>query len=428
MVLSRRGFFTRAGLLGAAAVAPLQAFHQRSALGLPVLGVGYGALVPDPAGRLDLPLGFQYTVFSQTGQRMSDGNSVPAAHDGMAAFVGPRGTTILIRNHELSAPLPGVIVPPDKFYDPRSKGGTTTLVVNRNRQLVAHFASLGGTNRNCAGGATPWGSWISCEEDTSNPGLFADQRHGYNFEVSAMARGPVDPVPLIAMGRFNHEGVAVDSQTGIVYQTEDQGDSLFYRFRPTQAGNLAAGGILECLRIPTMPQVNTRTGFPVGVPMAVDWVRIEEPNPAQDTVRAEGFAKGAAQFSRGEGIAYAKGEVYFCCTSGGSAGLGQVWRYLPGADASQGGTIELFIEPNNPSLLDSPDNLTIAPFGDLFVCEDGSGTQYVVGITPEGELYQFARNALNNFEFAGATFSPDGQTLFLNIQTPGLTFAIWGPW
>ncbi|MGI8500460.1 MAG: alkaline phosphatase PhoX, partial [Hassallia sp.] len=148
----------------------------------------------------------------------------------------------------------------------------------------------------------------------------------------------------------------------------------------------------------------------------------------KDTVRTEGFEKGAAQFARGEGIWYGNGEFYFCCTSGGDNSGGQVWRYIPGRNAREGGTIELFVEPNDRTILDMPDNIVVAPFGDLILCEDGDGDNFLVGVAPGGELYQFARNAFNDSEFAGACFSPDGQTLFVNIQTPGITLAIWGPW
>jgi uncharacterized protein len=439
MALSRRQFFTLAGAGAATAVlaSPLKALYARQARGQLVRGGGYGALLPDPNGLLDLPEGFQYRAFSRTGDIMSDGNPVPADHDGMAAFPGANNTVILVRNHEL-APTetnkPGLVAPAHKQYDSNNRGGTTTLIVGPNRELIKHYASLAGTNRNCAGGPTPWGSWISCEETTETPTTHPInlKLHGYNFEVPANAPGPVDPVPLIAMGRFNHEAVAVDPKTGIVYQTEDRGDGLFYRFIPNQPGNLQAGGVLQALKIQGMPGVNTsnRTTptIPANQPMAAEWVTIENPNPPTDTVRVEGYSKGAARFTRGEGIWYGKGEFYFTCTNGGSKSAGQVWRYVPGQTAQQGGTIELFVEPNDADILDAPDNIVVAPTGDLFLCEDGPNTQYVVGVTPNGKLYQFARNALNDSEFCGACFSPNGQTMFVNIQSPGITFAIWGPW
>lgn len=422
-------------------MSPLKALYAREAQGQSIRSRGYGALRPDPNGLLDLPRGFQYRAFSRTGDMMSDGSLVPGDHDGMAAFAGPRDTTILIRNHELSpdeVTKPKVKAPVDKQYDTLSRGGTTTLIVGSDRKLIKDYASLAGTYRNCAGGRTPWGSWISCEETTATPANAPGsvlKMHGYNFEVPISAKSPVDPIPLVAMGRFNHEAVAVDPKTGIVYETEDQRDGLFYRFIPNQPGKLSAGGVLEALKIKGRPQAKTFADFPVGKPMQVEWVRIEDPNPATDTVREEGFAKGAAQFTRGEGIWYGKGEFYFCCTNGGSVdpatgstnGLGQVWRYVPGR-TNAGGTIELFVEPNNKSVLDSPDNIVVSPFGDLFICEDGDGEQFVVGVTPKGKLYHFARNAINDREFAGVCFSPDGRTMFVNIQDPGITFAIWGDW
>ncbi len=428
MNFSRRHFLSIAGasLTGTLISTPLSRLFMRAANGLSIQAEGYGPLVRDPYRLLDLPRGFQYRAFSHTGERMSDGFPVPAKHDGMAAFPGPNNTTILIRNHELS-PNQSPSVQGGNAYDPQCTGGTTTLVLNAQRQLIRHYASLTGTYRNCAGGPTPWGSWISCEENTSTPESdpAVSKRHGYNFEVPIQATSPVDPQPLVAMGRFNHEAVAVDPDSHIVYQTEDQGDGLFYRFRPQQPQNLQAGGVLEALKVKGQPQLNTKQDIPIGKPLPVEWVRIDNPDPVTDTVRAEGYAKGAALFSRGEGICLGKGEVLFCCTNGGTANLGQIWRYTP--DAKDGGTLTLFVEPNNPGILDYPDNLTMAPFGDLFLCEDGRGEQFIRGINQQGQLYSFARNALNDKELAGACFATNPLTLFVNIQTPGITFAIWGP-
>jgi hypothetical protein len=186
---------------------------------------------------------------------------------------------------------------------------------------------------------------------------------------------------------------------------------------------LSAGGLLYALKITGSSGINTATGFPKNTPKAVEWVQITNPDPTTDTVRTEGYNKGAARFSGGEGIFYGGGYVYFTCKSGGSSGDGQIWRYSP-----TNNTVELYIEPNNSGVLDNPDNIVIFPNRDIFLCEDGDGTDYILGITPSGSLYKFARNALNTSEFAGVCFSPDGQTMFVNVQTPGITFAIWGPW
>ena len=430
MSISRRQFLRLVGssTTGVVIATHLKVLYGRAAQ---VPALGYGPLQSDPDRLLDLPMGFQYRVLSKAGDLMSDGNPLPGAQDGMAAFINIQGDTVLIRNHELSPNASvGVLAESRRRqYDPRGKGGATTMVISPDRQLIRQYASLAGTVRNCGGGATPWGSWISCEEDTSTPpgGLSktVSRPHGYNFEIPITATGPVFPQPLKAMGRFRHEAIAVDPRTGIVYQTEDQGDGLLYRFIPNLSGALNVGGRLEALRIQDHPQANTRRRFAVGQPLAVDWVPIEDADPADDTVRREGFAKGAAQFTRGEGICYSEGSLYFVCTSGGEEPFGQIWRYTPGQTSELGDVLELFVQPDDPSILDFPDNLIMAPSGDLMVCEDGRGEQFVAGVTPNGEIYPFARNALNQSEFAGICFSPDGRTMFLNIYSPGVTFAIW---
>jgi secreted PhoX family phosphatase len=403
--------------------------------------IGYGELKPDPKGILDLPAGFQYRIISKLGDRMDDGAIVPNAADGMAAFDGALAGypdhTVLIRNHELTARhYTKVAAPAERLYDPIAHGGTITLVVNRDRQLVKQYVSLAGTVRNCAGGKTPWGSWLSCEEDTSTPAgndttnyAQVAKKHGYNFEVPVNATAPVRPEPLIAMGRFNHEAIVVDPRTNVIYQTEDRNDGLFYRFMPKSPGQLNAGGKLEALKIKDRPQAITARNFPIGQPMAVEWVPIEDVDPIEDTVRIEGFSKGAAQFSRGEGICYSEGVVYFTCTNAGIIQSGQVWRYEPDPSGKTGGSIALFLESDNPESLSFPDNICMSAWGDMFVCEDGlEQQQHVVGITNKGEMYRFAHNALNQSEFAGACFAADAKTMFLNIYNPSITFAIWGDW
>jgi uncharacterized protein len=418
MQLSRRQFFTLAGSSAAGTILlpSLYHFYAKRAIASKI----YGPLQPDPEGVLDLPAGFKYRRLSEAGQEMDDGYRVPRRHDGMAAFAGANNTTILIRNHELAFDAATQVEAPEqKKYDPEAKGGTTTLIVNRDRQLVKHYGSLAGTDFNCAGGQTPWGSWLSCEESVE----IRDRRHGYVFEVPSSTTGFVKPLPLKAMGRFRHEAAAVEPRSGDIYMTEDREDGLFYRFVPNQRGNLSAGGTLYALKLADQPQAITKAGFPVNQRQRVEWIRIDTPDPETDSVRAEGYAKGAAQFSRGEGMIAGQGEIYFSCTNGGSAGAGQIWRYNP-AESS----LELYLEPNNAKILDYPDNLVISPQGRLFVCEDGAASNYIVAVNPSGEPQKFARNALNNEEFAGVCFSPDGQTMFVNLQKPGITLAIWGPW
>lgn len=406
---------------------------------------GYGPLVP--AGDiLALPEGFTYTVLGAEGAPMSDGHPTPRAHDGMAAFPLPNGNIRLVRNHELTTP-PSVATPiggPERAYDPRGPGGTTSLEVDPwTRELIRDFVSLSGTIVNCAGGPTPWGSWLSCEESASGISFGWERPHGYVFEVPVAAEWVVEPVPLNAMGRFVHEAVAVDPSTGILYLTEDtRNTSGFYRFlpedpyRPGHVPDLAAGGRLQMLAVRGRPQYDTTRGQTAGAALGVEWVDIRDPDPPDvesnpHAVFEQGLDAGGARFDRLEGCIYGDGALYFDATEAGDAGLGQIWRYRP-----QENDLVLIFESRNPAVLKSPDNICMTPRGGLLVCEDPVRDPFVRGLTPDGRVFDFAQNLMNDREFAGVTFSPDGQTLFLNIQgdTSGpprhrsVTLAIWGPW
>ncbi len=420
-------------------------------------GTATDDLVRDPAGLLDLPPGFEYRAFSRAGDAMHDGLLVPENHDGMGAFRGPDGRVILVRNHELVTAtndaalgtalrerigrLPRALVYDSGRGAAPGLGGTTTLVFDpRSGTLERHFQSLLGTYRNCSGGVTPWGSWISCEESTDRAGSSTESDHGYAFEVPASARAPVTPSPLRALGRFYREAIAVDPASGCVYQTEDRDDGLLYRFVPEVAGDLARGGRLQALRIRDLPAVDTfnrnaaAPRFAPGQSFDVDWIDLDAPESPDDDLRQRGFARGAARFERGEGIAAAADGIRFTCTEGGAAELGQIWRYRPSpaegrADESGApGRLDLVYESADPSVLRNPDNLTLAPWGDLFVCEDSPDGDRLLALDARGDVRVFARHALGDSEFAGVCFAPDGDWLFVNVQEPGVTFAIRGPW
>jgi len=420
---------------------------------------GYGRLKKDPNGILKLPKGFSYKIISRKGDQMSDGLLVPGLGDGMGTFSGPsKDHTIIIRNHEISPKdvRNGAFgqemssldkVPKEKFFDYGSGiapclGGTTTVVYNhRTQEVEKEWLSLAGTVRNCAGGTTPWGSWITCEESVLKADKVIEQDHGYNFEVPASNDIKLyDPVPIKAMGRFNHEAVCVDPRTGIVYQTEDRHDGLIYRYIPQVPGDLHKGGRLQVLAIQDSPSFDTRNWTTTGAkymkkgkPFQVHWIDIDDVESPNDDLRVRGFKNGAAVFARGEGIWFGENELYFACTNGGREAIGQIFRYTPSSyegqsnETSAPGTLELLLEPNNSHIVESCDNLTIGANGDLVICEDKNNPR-IIGVTPEGKTFKIAENIGFESEFAGGVFSPDGQTLFVNIQKPGLTFAITGPW
>ncbi|MEU8247172.1 alkaline phosphatase PhoX [Nonomuraea sp. NPDC048916] len=445
--------------------------------------VGYGPLRRTRSRNtgeelLALPAGFSYVVLGQTGTPMSDGVATPIAHDGMAAFPGTRrGTVRLIRNHEVrtapGSPVGRVHVPGSARYDELGVGGTTTLEVDpRTGEVVRHFVSLNGTIVNCAGGRMLHErGWLTCEETTAGPAQGWQRKHGYIFEVPLNGPAPGSPaasMPLTAMGRFSHEAVAVDPRTGYVYETEDDSGKPdgFYRFRPRDPRNLAAGGVLEMLKIEGVDGYDCREGQRMGARLPVEWVTIDDPDPDLEngapTCTQQGLAKGGAKFNRLEGCWYGDGSVFFNSTSGGDAkngdapgadgyreGYGQVWRYVPGRRHE--GTLVLVYESPGRKELDSPDNLTFTPRGGIVLCEDDASSadadphplapgltnvNRLIGLDPRGgQPFELAVNIVDDSEFAGACFSPDGATLFANQlgsttepDPPGRTYAIRGPW
>ncbi len=415
---------------------------------------GYGPLERDPSGLLDLPRGFSYRVISSLGDRMDDGFVVPDRADGMGAIRLDDRRMALVRNHELAprhrngrafvTTAPQGIAAFDRGADGEPlPGGTTTIIYDyRSGRIEQQYLSLIGTIRNCAGGTTPWGSWLTCEEDTSRAGSNGLMRdHGWVFEVPARQRGLIKPVPLTAMGRFNHEAAAVDPRTGIVYLTEDRDDSLFYRFLPGRRGELARGGRLQAMAfVDRALGTDTRNWSGTDIPLqqwrAAEWIDLDEVEAPQDDLRKRGHARGGVRFARGEGIHFGDGELYFCCTNGGAAKLSQIMRYRPSrfegqsGERSAPGQLQLFVESTSAAMLNFGDNITVTPHGHLIVCEDqysASVENHLRGVTTEGALYDFAR-LHKQTELAGACFSPDGRTMFVNVYDPTKTLAITGPW
>jgi secreted PhoX family phosphatase len=429
----------------------------------------YGPLAPvadlrDGVVRLELPAGFSYRSFHAAGTPLGDdaGTATPPRSDGMAAFAGPRGSYLLVRNHEVNGPV-AAFGDAALAYDPMTGGGTTTVRVSKDGQVLGAKVSLNGTQMNCAGGRTPWRSWITCEETVNGPDVGPDftgapntaltKQHGYLFEVPVDGKGRRRPIR--SAGRFAHEAAAVDPLSGAVYLTEDSFafPAGLYRYLPPKhplwVGELRDGGQLQMLRVVGEPNAELALGQPAGATFKVDWVTIDDPDPTFDAgitndeaivaVSAQGRAKGAALFSRLEGAYYDEGTIYFVSTQGGAtgagdlplagygAGRGQVWAYDIWRKR-----LRLVYESPGSTTLDLPDNVVASRSGALLLCEDNVVPNYLRGLTTNGRLFDFARNAIvgqEGDEFAGATFGPDFDTLFVNIQSSrSLTFAIWGPW
>ena len=416
----------------------------------------FGPLIQDPKGILDLPEGFSYRLLAKRGETMSDGYKVPGMADGMAAFAGPDGKVVVVCNHELGlemtgmGPFPNNTRLPEGFdaalsFDPGddrkspSLGGTTNLVFDpATGEKTAHFLSLTGTDRNCAGGPMPWGSWITCEEPadlTQGRG----RRHGWCFEVKATAEpGVQKPVALKALGRFRHEAVALDPDTGILYLTEDRGDGLLYRFLPEKKNDFTRGK-LQALAIVDKPSASLQNYDPdskwpaAGAPMKATWIDLKDTDSPKDDLRIRGHKAGAARFARGEGIHLVGKSFFICCTDGGPSRRGQIFKLDPSGDATKPDTLELFLQPEESDLLTNGDNLCPAPWGGIVICEDlidpsFSPAAHVRCVTPEGKIFALARNSNGQGEFAGGCFSPDGKWFFINLQSRGLTLAVTGPW
>jgi secreted PhoX family phosphatase len=429
--------------------------------------------------RLHLPPGFSYRSFHDTEVDqvvLDDGTVLPGRHDGMGAFRGRKGTSVLVRNHEI--PVGDATEPfgPGRSYDEGTAGGgTTTVRVTGDGRVLSAFTSLSGTIMNCSGGVMPWGSWITCEETVNGPDVGPDftgspntglkKPHGYVFEVPAGGRSKARPVRRA--GRFAHEAVAFDPKGGSLYLTEDNFGfaSGFYRYtprrNPMKVGYLDDDGVLEMLAVKGQPNKHLEGQQRRGATYDVRWVRIQEPDflfdhtPGQEAptsnneaitfVGDQGREKGAAYFSRLEGQVYDRGVVYFTSTEGGGApeagaenpagygnGYGQVWGY-----DTRRQTLTCVYQSPGPEVLDFPDNVTTSPKGTLVLCEDSTGDNYLRGLSRKGRLWDIALNRLKSStgaprhgdEFAGSTFSADGRTLFVNIQArAGMSFAIWGPW
>ena len=444
-MITRRQFTVALGTLAAAGMSGGLFRQPMAATNITMkTSAGYGPLIEDPNGILALPEGFSYQVLSSFGDKMDDGLQVPDRADGMGCLPLDENRVALIRNHELQpkhlaefgpgqpAPFKSALAYDNNEQNEALPGGTTTLVYNTKTGIKEQeYLSLIGTVRNCSGGVTPWGSWLTCEESVDTPSDDGNKYHGYVFEVPATANELVEAKPLKALGRFNHEAACVDPETGIVYLTEDRDDSVLYRFLPDTPGRLADGGRLQAMMIDGLADTRNWTGpdMATGTSHTVRWIDCTDVEAPQDDLRLRAAADGAALIARGEGIHTGTDEVFICSTSGGQRKLGQIFRLVPGRGA-RADTIELFFESESEDQFNYGDNLTVGPNGHLIVCEDQYTDvvdNHLRGITPDGRAYAFGRLRLQT-ELAGGCFSPDGKWFFVNAYSPTHTLAITGPW
>ncbi|MCO8301521.1 alkaline phosphatase PhoX [Streptomyces hygroscopicus] len=478
MSLSRRDFAKRsaytgagvalvgsAGVLATAPGALAAEATEADAAGRPGHGgpsLGYGPLIADPKGILALPKGFSYKIITRTGEtKLESGESTPSNHDGTATFEGPRGATLLVNNHELGGPRskwPHPVPLADGLvYDPAASGGCTVVEVSKHGDHVTEWVGIAGTATNCAGGRTPWGTWLTCEETEDKAGRNGMTKdHGYVFEVDPHDRkANRDPKPIKALGRYAHEAVVVDPGRGHLYLTEDASgpNGLLYRWVPPQGFEHGRGklrtladdaGVLQAPKcydsggnfVDDLSRA-TRTGTVYGV----DWVPVPDRDAKSVSVRKQ-FADGQITRARKlEGMWWADGGAYIVSSFAREESPvqhdGQVWFYDPKRRTL---TLKVLLgvnpDPSKDGAFDGPDNITVSPYGGLVIAEDGEGIQHLFGATEDGRTYPIARNELNigtaeepEFsEFTGVVFSPDGSTLFANIQVPGIMLAITGPW
>jgi secreted PhoX family phosphatase len=376
--MERRDFL-RLGVAGAAAagLAPALPVHPAFAGGD---DGPYGPLLPPDANGIMLPEGFTSIELARADQPVGrSGYLWPRFPDGGATFATKKGW-IYTSNSEV--PNPG-------------EGGVAAIRFDKQGEVVDAYAILTGTQTNCAGGPTPWGTWLSGEE------------HPVGQIWECDPTGKKEGVPLPALGVFRHEAAAVDAKREHVYLTEDDEVGRLYRFTPKRFPKLDTG-TLEVAAVDEAGRVR--------------W--LEVPDPTGEAVPTNQQVPESTAFDGGEGIWYERGTVYF--TTKGDV---KVWAY----DVRRQ-TLEAIHDP--AVLPDSPlsavDNIVLTPAGDVLVAEDQETEQELVLITPDGVVVPLLHmTGHDGSELAGPAFSPDGEFLYFSSQRggggPGITYAITGP-
>ncbi|WBB67338.1 alkaline phosphatase PhoX [Micromonospora sp. WMMD812] len=455
--LSRRGLLRGGapGGLGIAVAGSLEAIAGPTAVRAAARpAVGYGELVPDPAGLLALPPGFSYTIVAQAGvTRLESGQPTPSDADGTGCFLGRKGS-VLVNNHKIggSEPFP-VPALAGLTYDPGARGGTTTIEVDAKGRRVREYVSVAGTHHNRAGGSTPWGTWFTCEETDQRAGGMYLKDHGYVFEVDPHDPSHnLDPIPLRFLGRYAHEAVAVDPYTHSIYLTEDAGgpSGLYYRWTPPAGFRGGKGALRALAQRPDGDTVGSLEAMSCwhggrhvadlaeatepGTRYAVTWADVPDRDATTVSVREQFTAEQVTRSHQVEGAWWADGGTYLVAgyarhdDGGVREHDGQVWFYDPRSETVTLTTVFGGIVDPGADGHHGPDRVTVSPHGGVILAEDGQRVSQLVGVTTQGTAYPLARNELNHSGFTGPTFSADGTILFANIQSPGYVFAITGPW
>ncbi|MDV5145545.1 DUF839 domain-containing protein [Streptomyces sp. SBC-4] len=381
--MERRSFL-RGAVIGTSAAAFGGSLWHGAAFAAPAQpGAGpYGALGAANSHGIQLPAGFTSRIIARSGQTVT-GTSYTwhNAPDGGACFVDGTGW-IYVSNSEINP-----------------SGGASAVRFNSAGTITGAYRILSNTRQNCAGGATPWNTWLSCEEVSL----------GYVYESNPWGG---TAYRRDAMGRFKHEAAAADPVRKVIYLTEDESNGCFYRFIPTTWGNLSAG-TLQVLVAGTASSGS------------FTWQNVPDPDGSPTTTRTQ--VSGSKKFNGGEGCYYADDTVWFT-----TKGDNRVWQVNLAT-----GTYELAYDDSlvsGTAPLTGVDNVTGTTSGDLFVSEDGGNMEICV-ITPDDIVAPFLRiNGQSSSEITGPAFSPDGTRLYFSSQrgttgssSGGITYEVTGP-
>ncbi|MFE7134350.1 alkaline phosphatase PhoX [Streptomyces sp. NPDC057638] len=379
-----RRYFLRGAVIGTSTAAFGGSLWRGAAVAEPARpGVGpYGALRPADGHGMRLPSGFSSRVVARSRQRVGPTAYVwHDAPDGGACYADGTGW-IYVSNAEVTP------------------GGASAIRFSSSGAVTSAYRILSDTRQNCAGGATPWNTWLSCEEVS----------RGYVYETDPW--GARAAVRRDAMGRFQHEAAAADPVRRTVYLTEDESDGCLYRFTPTTWGDLSAG------RLQVLVAGSATSG-------SYRWADVPDPDGSPTATRQQ--VPGAKRFSGGEGCHYANDTVWFT-----TKGDNRVWQLNVARDTYELAYDDSLISGSAP--LTGVDNVTSAASGDLFVAEDG-GTMDICVITREGIVATFLRlDGQSASELTGPAFSPDGSRLYFSSQrgsggssSGGITYEVTGP-